>query len=367
MDICVVCVLESGPFRERLQRVLEKLSTSSGTHAVPALRTRWHDNLEDAAQDIRVQYQSESVVAVLISDLLAENGEPTSATREIMDAHEDKPLAAIACTHDGRRVPEVHRTISARANEDELHEMMQICLSYLRYVSRPPKLRKNLKFKVRRLRTQSELHDYYALRHRIYRIMGYLDQDVERAPTRLEIDACDSCSLHLGAFDVTSDYEILAGTARLVIGSPDTQQLLRGNTVRHTESLIKTDPVIRNSVCYKTLPLMLPVFQSQELNDELTAAMIYEWSCGELSRVIVDEPYRGVGLSSKLVATAIDLARQFGLHKVYLECLRMHVPLYQSLGFDVIPGKRGRVCGVSKTMIPMQRTLSEVAHGPTAS
>ena len=278
-----------------------------------------------------------------------------------MDAHEDKPLATIACTHDGQRVPEVHRTVRQGASEEELHQVMQVSLSYLRYVSRPAKLRKNVNIKIRRLRTASELRDYYALRYRIYHIMGYLEHDVERAPTRLEIDACDACSLHLGAFDMRPGYDILAGTARLVIGSSDVQQLLRGNIAKHTENLIKSDPVIRNSIDERLLPLMLPVFQSQELNDELTSAMNHDWSCGELSRVIVDEPYRGVGLSEKLVDEAVELARQFRLHKVYLECLKIHVPLYQSRGFAVIPGKRGRVTGVSKTMIPMQRTLSDVA------
>ena len=342
--------------------MLERLLTDSAQSAVAILRPRWHASLESAADDIRSIYQAtDSAAVVLFSDLLVEEGEPSSAVREIMDAHEDKPLATIACTHDGRRVPEVHRTLRNEASEEELHQVIQASLSYLRYVSRPAKLRKNIKVKVRRLRTESELRDYYALRFRIYHIMGYLEHDVERAPTRLEIDACDTCSVHLGAFDMLTGYDVLAGTARLVIGSSDAQQLLRGNVAKHTESLIKSDPVIRNSICDKILPLMLPVFQSQELNDELTSAMIHDWSCGELSRVIVDEPYRGAGLSEKLVEEAVELGRQFRLHKLYLECLKIHVPLYQSLGFDVIPGKRGRVSGVSKTMIPMQRTLSEAA------
>jgi predicted GNAT family N-acyltransferase len=342
--------------------VFDRLIADSAQAAVTLVRPRWHDSLEAAAQDIHSIYAaSETAAVVLFSDLLVEDGEPTSATREMMDAHENKPLATIACTDDGRRVPEVHRTVRRGASDEELHQTLQFSLSYLRYVSRPTASRKKIKLRIRRLRTVSELRDYYALRYRIYHIMGYLEHDVERAPSHLEIDACDACSLHLGAFDVMAGYNILAGTARLVIGSSDAQQLLRGNLARYTDILIKSDPVIRNSIYDKVLPLMLPVFQSQELNDELTSAMIHEWSCGELSRVIVDEAYRGAGISESLVNAALELARQYRLHKVYLECLKMHVPLYQSLGFEVIAGKRGRVAGVSKTMIPMQRMLSEVA------
>jgi predicted GNAT family N-acyltransferase len=367
MDVCIVYSIENDSLRKRLTRVLDA-HVAEGSHGAIGLEIRRHETIDSAAPDIASIYNaSHSASVVLISDQLVDDGEPTSAAREIMDAHQDRPFAAIALTCDGHRVPEIHRTVRANASDDELRGAIQLSLIYLCYVSRPTGPRKKIKVRIRRLRTESDLRAYYALRYRVYQIMGYLESEVERAPTGLEIDACDESALHLGAFDRQPGYEVLAGTARLVISSPDVQQLLRDDTAKHTDNLIRSDSVIRNSIHERLLPLMLPVFQSQELNEELILMMVNELDCGELSRVIVDEPYRGAGLSEKLVEHAIDLARQYNLHKLYLECLPIHVPLYRSLRFDVIPGKRGRVTGVAKTMIPMQLNLRECPLGSPTS
>ena len=83
VDACVVCVFESESLGARITHVLERLMADSGQTGVAMLRPRWHASLEDAAQDIHsIFHAAESVAVVLVSDLLVEDGEPTSATRD---------------------------------------------------------------------------------------------------------------------------------------------------------------------------------------------------------------------------------------------------------------------------------------------
>ena len=61
---------------------------------------------------------------------------------------------------------------------------------------------------------------------------------------------------------------------------------------------------------------------------------------GEVSRVIVDEPFRGHRYSEILVTELITLARREGVNKLLLACREDLMPLYANCGFRQVEGLR---------------------------
>src|SRR5207248_10630954 len=98
----------------------------------------------------------------------------------------------------------------------------------------------------------------------------------------------------------------------------------------------------------------LPIFQSMMLTDKTVEVLTQKENCGELSRVIVSEDYRGKGLSELLVWFATLQAVNKGVGRLLLECLPIHERVYSKFGFQRLPGVTGRVIGVNKTMIAME-------------
>jgi predicted GNAT family acetyltransferase len=77
-------------------------------------------------------------------------------------------------------------------------------------------------------------------------------------------------------------------------------------------------------------------------------------SHGELSRVIVEESHRGVGLSRVLVQYALLVAEELKVDWLFLECVPVHEALYERFGFRKLPGRHARVVNVGKTVIAME-------------
>jgi GNAT superfamily N-acetyltransferase len=73
----------------------------------------------------------------------------------------------------------------------------------------------------------------------------------------------------------------------------------------------------------------------------------------EISRVIVAEEARGIGLSKWLVKYTLTVARWLGMRRMFLECLPTHTELYKKFHFEIVPNRRQRVYNVNKTMILM--------------
>ena len=79
-------------------------------------------------------------------------------------------------------------------------------------------------------------------------------------------------------------------------------------------------------------------------------------SWAELSRVIVCPKWRGLGLSKKLIRFVLKELGQLGVDSIVLECLEIHVPLYERLGFSSL-NQRGASFGIAKTMVGMSTRL----------
>jgi GNAT superfamily N-acetyltransferase len=193
---------------------------------------------------------------------------------------------------------------------------------------------------------------YFRLRHQVYTPMAYLPAAVEKVRSCLDIDWFDTRSVHIGAFEQHRGHRELIGTTRLITNEP-----LRPEHSEWTRELASHDPVLDRLVSDGAVQAMLPVFQSQELDDCLYRAYRDGFLVGELSRVIVHPKSRGAGLSRQLVSKAVELAEAYGVCELFLECLPIHETVYGHSGFSTLP-LRGKVYMVNKTMIVMRRVLS---------
>jgi GNAT superfamily N-acetyltransferase len=264
----------------------------------------------------------------------------------------------VAIMKSPRRLRNIDRVILCPAKSEQLLDTLKLITDKLSYTASPEKRAIPAPVEVRLIRRQHELLDYFRLRHRIYKIMGYLDAATENTASQMEIDWCDKISLHIGGYRRDSEQrQSLVGTARVVVGTAaDARQRppLLASYDEWVTRLAGQDPVLRQALIRGVLPLQLPIFQSQGLCKVFREALQRNEVCGELSRVIVTEDYRGTGLSGRLVKFALAEAAKIGVNRMFLECLDIHESLYCRLGFKRIEGTPGTVISVNQTMIGME-------------
>jgi predicted GNAT family N-acyltransferase len=324
-----------------------------------------HEDLQAAEAAIQQYYAAGLNGVILISDSLVDEDRPAEVALALIDQFASKPCGLIGMTESGSRVAEIDRVVKSGGSAASLRQAIEMVAARLHYISPPSPAERKLKFTIRRISGEFELKKYFQLRHQIYSIMGYLDERKEGAPSRMDIDASDATALHFGAFYRSKGYETLVGTFRIVLTDQSTSAF-----ADWTRVLLDSDPQLRSLVQdeLSIFTLRLPIFHSQQLDEQLQRSIEGNLLCAELSRVIVAHDYRGLGLSRLLVEQAKQEALQQRVHTFYLECLRIHEPMYSKHGFKTIQGKRGRVQGVNRTMIPMELEFAAAsATGEVAS
>jgi predicted GNAT family N-acyltransferase len=315
---------------------------------------------EEVLQLLHLHYEtSPASAALLISDLLAESSgtfpneecRPTSWAMEILHEFEDRLFGTMAIMDRSRRVPDIDRVLWRNFDGVALLNMLTLVADKLTYITRPERSLAPVQrdpVTVRPIKDKAELQSYFRLRYRVYRVMGYLEPRVENASSGMEMDSCDTHALHIGAFVRDGAGEKLVGTTRVVSLEP-----LDNRYESWTRSLARTDPVLNTRLDLYD-PMGLPIFQSMRLNDKIAEVLTQDRNCGELSRVIVTEDFRGRGLSELLVWFAVLQAVNKGVGQLLLECLPVHERLYRKFGFTPMRGVTGRVIGVDKTMVAME-------------
>jgi len=318
----------------------------------------------DAALDALSDHfaNDDSAMAIVISDMLTEttgtfphaHPELTSWAKELMDSFRGQPVVTVAVTGDCARIADIDRVLPADCTEVQLLKTLQILFQKLLYLRVPERRPLRKPVVVRELQSEAELLACFRLRHRVYRVMGYIEEDVEQVSSRMEIDWCDTRAIHVGAFEINGASERLVGTARVTC--TDLLESEYGDRVR---DLASQDRVLRRRMETGVMTMQLPVFQSmrsQRMNDLYADAIVCEKNCGELSRVIVSPDHRGSGLANLLVKFAIYQANRGNVDPLLLECLEIHERIYNAFGFRRIEGVSGRVIGVDKSMIAMELT-----------
>jgi predicted GNAT family N-acyltransferase len=339
---------------------LDLLRGSAASFPDYSFRVEAKPSLEKVAERLNEHLTpSTNRCAVLFSDQFEfDYVDPTasSGARGLVDDFGDRPLATVAIVERPRpgaslKTPtDIDRSLARNCTPDEFQQILQLVLTKLRYLCRP--MRRDLKeqIDVQIIPTQTALADYFRLRHMVYTPMSYLDARVERVKSGMDIDWFDTRAVHVGASVRRNGYSELVGTARLVTTEP-----LRADHQEWTFDLAAGDADLDDLVRNNAVLAMLPVFQSQDLEDLFNRMYREDFKVGELSRVIVRPDFRGVGLSRRLIQEVIELAEKHQLSDLFLECLPMHEELYARSGF--LPLKvRGRVFMVNRTMSVMHRS-----------
>lgn len=300
-------------------------------------------------------------------DVLAPNAWYKSLKDDMRDQSVEGRCVAIALMKRPNPIDDVDRVLSEECSRADLLGKMQRCVDKLDYLEPPESSpRRECNPRVRPLRLTTELCDYFRLRHEVYSIMCYLDEEVESAPSKMEICWSDRIALHLGAFAKEAGRpEQLVGTARVVIATSRNAatELVRKKHARAVEQLASNDPVLVDQ-CRLALELELPIFYSSNEMQHLaieTLQQEQEEVCAELSRVIVKRNYRGLGIGKDLVRQAISHAKQAGVERMFLECLGTHVSMYRRHGFRLMQHGSGNVIQVKYTMFGMELDLAGVA------
>jgi predicted GNAT family N-acyltransferase len=372
--LTIVCIQDEAT-RSRCLQFLRALKTSGRlAERLPRYEIMVCECLPDDTLKLLVAHFEEDTTkaAVLVSDLLAEAlgafpnemCKPTEwAKEEILDKFEDRLLGTLAIMDRERRVPDIDRVLWQDFDTEDLLRVLGLVADKLIYIS-PPDKTGSLPvgpIVVRPINDKTEMRDYFLLRHRVYCVMGYLEQAVDWAPSGMEINAADTHALHIGAFANEGTEKRIIGTARVV-----SMEALDNRCEEWARSLARADAVLKTKVD-RFNQLRLPIFESMVMNDTMANVLTKMQNCGELSRVIVAEEYRGQGISELLVWFAILQAANHGVSQLLLECLPIHERLYRKFGFVRIQGVTGRVIGVNKTMIAMELTqlgLAEIQKQP---
>jgi predicted GNAT family N-acyltransferase len=318
-----------------------------------------HPSPEHSADLLQQHFRQEGdCAAVVLSDRLEEeigseaypNPEPSQWAKDLRDTFKQKPFASIAITPH-HRIPDIDRTVPPDCRRDQWLNTLRLTVEKLLYLDRPKIKRLKHPIVIREIgNRETEMMEYFRLRHRIYNVMGYIDADIERAPSRMEINRCDKYAIHIGAFERVGTREKLIGTARVMhTGS------LESPCSRYVTALADQDPVLKLKM-QEAMTMRLPVFQSMRsarMNQLFSDTLTAEKECGELSRVIVAQRYRGMGLANLLVKFAVFQANRHNVDPLLLECLPIHERFYNRFGFQKIEGEEGRVIGVEQSMIAM--------------
>jgi GNAT superfamily N-acetyltransferase len=292
---------------------------------------------------------------ILISTLLKAPTAPADGflNREIQRRFGLCAIGTIAVQRSPVRVTDIDRTIAPNVTRTDLTHALVMLLGRLQYLVLPVKSAENgqRSIVIRPLRAgnEAEFRSYFQLRHRVYSQMGYLEEDIERSVSKMEINAADLHSIHLGAYCRSGCGELLVGSARVVTNTevdPGLEELF--------EMIADRDDVVRRKLT-EPYNLGLPIFQTYRKMTPIMADIFKKkLTCGELSRVIVDREFRGGGISTRLVSEALERAVGRGVTRMFLECLKIHESLYEKHGFRRMPGFEASVIDVKRTMIAME-------------
>ena len=225
-----------------------------------------------------------------------------------------------------------------------------------------PALRKSLlrlRFRdricVRELKSEDDFRQYFSLRYRVWRQMGYLPSDQDCPESQWELNFTDRAAYPLGVF--TREGTLIA-CARLVFPLGQDSHHLR---LVHKLVAATGDPKLAaNLECPKGLRQLLDLLDSfPGFRAYFMRSIRRGIRHAEVSRVIVAPEHREEGLGEVLVNSLLSLARQRQLQVLFLACHMQLKGFYERSGFYVLPGLEcERFAGVNAPAIAMARKLT---------
>jgi predicted GNAT family N-acyltransferase len=228
------------------------------------------------------------------------------------------------------RVRDVDATVNTGNGPDGLVAGILRAATSLRLKSPPRRRQRTAEgLRIETARDQQTLRACFALRHRIYGMLGYLPDDVAAESCGLEIDGYDVHSIHLAA--VVG--EEVVGTVRLILGGVEVSDSKQPAWTRALAR--RCGPSIRQRV-ESPAPWGLPVMASPAFRRVWSRLSTGPKPPVELSRLIVAPEWRGLGVSSLLIGGVVAEAKRLGPRPVVLECIPAQRRLYYAHGFRLM-------------------------------
>lgn len=248
----------------------------------------------------------------------------------------------------GARVSDVDASIPRDADRAALCRAIVRVATGLRLKAKPP-VRADAAsaaaaVHVEAVQSLEQLRDCFALRKKVYGLLGYLPDKITNDKSGLEMDCYDIGAVHFAAMRGRE----VVGTARLVtqlpadLGRSDEFSIDAITTcMKHRDwaerIALKAGGAVRDratSPCF----MQLPILQSSDFSDRWPEMLQLTSSGAELSRVVVAPACRGLRVSKSLVKIVEAKACQLNIQIVLLECIPSHVDMYGSYGFRPIGG-----------------------------
>ena len=192
-------------------------------------------------------------------------------------------------------------------------------------------------FQVRQISGPQELAAYFRLRYEVWNGSGYLPASRRAEKSRLELDYTDRTATPMGLFTA-------AGT---LIGCVRVLRNFGREVPRYVDDIAaiirEADDPVLDRLFQRPLTPTQPFDLLEYFPDFRACYSAFVRNgvrVGELSRVIVAQPWRGRRLSEYLVYRALSLARRKKMSKLFLACRTELTPLYAGCGFETLPGYR---------------------------
>lgn len=209
-----------------------------------------------------------------------------------------------------------------------------------------PAIRKSLirmalrnRVEIRPPASDKELADYFALRYRIWKMIGFLRDENRRSQVEWEVDYFDRNAVPLCA--ITQDGKVI-GCLRLIRSLGNEEQPY----VSRIQALLEktNDPQLKNLYRFPNAAQQpfdvlceFPGFRAHFR--KLIQSGIRP---AEIGRVAVAPEHRGQFLSEALVDTAVSFAEKRHASRLFLACRVELGPLYGRCGFTAIPGLQSK-------------------------
>jgi GNAT superfamily N-acetyltransferase len=288
---------------------------------------------------------------VIISDQLAseikrETGPPANLAYLLRDRYRSAKailyfLGIEPVPTQGSRF--VDQVIDASADKEIFSEALR--RAYLAICYRRPPSEKNIgpetAIEVGVVRTLEDFRKCLALRHDVYSLLGYIHDDVDEAT---ELDYYDPSAMHFFAVASNPGGRSFVGAARLVIAGTKLRRRGLFSDTAHTrqtfsafcDQIASPDPHLRRKLEEGPGGAALPVLAAFNFGGVSPGAGVSVSDLCELSRVVVTDEFRGLGLSRLLVRVAIAAAIDLNLKYILLDCIPQHVVFYEKFGFETI-------------------------------
>jgi predicted GNAT family N-acyltransferase len=269
-----------------------------------------------------------------------------------------------------RHIALVDVVVDRSADAKALGEAMQRALLAIRYKI-PPAERsfgQTSSIEVRPVDNAAELEKCLALRHGVYKLLGYSYDGADNETDGLELEYYDQSALHFIA-TVPGDPDRVAGTARLVVCAIRVGNGRRLFDTAHIRDKYRglCEQVAAKSFALKkkletgSVTAALPLLAAFDYDDLSPRAGDPVGAFCELSRVVVAEEFRGFGVSRLLVRACIAAAFELQRRHIVLECIPQHVRLYEKFGFTTVTSsKPRRAWGIDQLAEVMRLDLDDV-------